>query len=187
MSLGERLSKKVALVPREWRQRSELSRRPAWSVMALLVVAIAAILLAVGWRATRGDAVESAAAQTMATAAAGDSANHQLEESRSEVAGLRQDMNDLNQQVHQGTVALITANDKVQSLQGELAVAQQKITSANSDRESIRQQLAELKDELRKESQALSDVCRTLRSEKDSAGRPHESSALAAACQTKRP
>jgi hypothetical protein len=135
-----------------WRRRSGISHRRYWKTYwkALIVplFALAVILLGVLWEVSYGDAdsanrnkVSPAAGKPDVVFAAGpvlgdsgDAANAELDASRHEVASLHQELVDENLQIEQGNAALITANQKVQALEGELAAATQKQAEAKADR-----------------------------------------------------
>ncbi len=135
-----------------WRRRSGISHRRYWKAYwkALIVplFAVAVILLGVLWEVSYGDAdsanrtkVSPAAEKPDVVFAAGpipgdsgDAASAELDASRHEVASLHQELVNENLQIEQGSAALITANQKVQALEGQLAAASQKQAEAKADR-----------------------------------------------------
>jgi hypothetical protein len=136
-----------------WRRRSGSSHTIYWKTLIVPLFAVAVILVGVVWEVSYGDAdgasrgkllpadakpgVVFASAPGVSDTGAGeaaDTASFELDASRHEVANLRQELVQENLQVTQGNAALISANQKVQVLEGELAAAIQKQAEAKADR-----------------------------------------------------
>jgi septal ring factor EnvC (AmiA/AmiB activator) len=123
-----------------WRRRSDIPRRPYWAALIMPLIAVAVILLGVTWEVTRADiedpGPESIASLSQAAAQEPDNSTEGLlAASRTEAANLRQELAEVNLQLQQSNAALIAANEKVQTLQGELAAATQKLAEAKTDRD----------------------------------------------------
>jgi hypothetical protein len=138
-----------------WRRRSGSSHTIYWKTLVVPLFAVAVILFGVVWEASYGDADAASRDKLLPAEAkpgvvfasnpgvglgtgglidAGDTASFDLDASRHEVAGLRQELVQEDLQITQGNAALITANQKVQTLEGELAAATQKQAEAKADR-----------------------------------------------------
>jgi hypothetical protein len=158
-----------------WRRRSGSSHTIYWKTLVVPLFAVAAILLGVVWEASYGDSDAASRDKVLPAEAkpgvvfasngaidAGDTANFDLEASRHEVASLRQELVEENLQVTQGNAALITANQKVQSLEGELAAAMQKQAEAKADRAEALRVAGKMWEDWRSVRKNLTAACATL-------------------------
>jgi len=93
-----------------------------------------------------------------------DLSHPELEKSRTEVSGLRQEVADLGSQVRQQTMFSMAADDQVQGLRTQIAAAQKKILAADAERGAALGQVAELREELRRNEHHLAAVCEALSS-----------------------
>jgi hypothetical protein len=166
-----------------WRRRSGSSHTIYWKTLVVPLFAVAVILLGVVWEASYGDADAASRDKVLPAEAkpgvvfasnsglgvgnsgsidAGDTANFDLDASRHEVAGLRQELVQENLQITQGNAALITANQKVQTLEGELAAARQKQSEATADRAEALRVAGKMWEDWRSVRKNLTAACAAL-------------------------
>jgi hypothetical protein len=167
-----------------WRRHSDIPRRRYWTALIVPLFAVAVILLGIVWELTRADSDVAdadqapAAAQPTVELASGpgfgdegdsaDTAGAQLYASRHEAANLQEELSDATLQLQQGSAALVTSNEKVQTLEGELASATEKIAEAKADREEALRVAGKMWEDWRRLRKDLSAVCATLDAEKNS-------------------
>ena len=184
-----------------WRRRSGSSHTIYWKTLIVPLFAVAVILLGVVWEVSYGDAdgasrdkllpadakpgVVFASAPGISDTGAGraaDAASFELDASRHEVANLRQELVNENLQITQGNAALITANQKVQSLEGELAAATQKQNEAKADRAEALRVAGKMWEDWRALRKNLAAACAAVDANKSHAAPNPDSAAVAAAC-----
>jgi hypothetical protein len=179
-----------------WRRRSGSSHTIYWKTLIVPLFAVAVILLGVIWEISYGDAdgasrVKFAAADAKpgvvfasapSLSDAGDTASFDLEASRHEVANLRQEIVNQNLQITQGSAALITANQKVQTLEGQLAAAAQKQAEAKADRAEALRVAGKMWEDWRSLRKNLAAACAALDANKNLAAPNPDTQAVAAAC-----
>ncbi len=166
-----------------WRRRPGSSRRRYWKALIVPLFAVAVILLGVLWEVSYGD-VDSAnrnisrpaAAKSDVVFAAGlgqgdrgagdasGTAGAELEATRHELAAMRQELTDQRLQLTQGNAALITANEKVQALESDLAAANQKQADAKADRAEALRVAGKMWEDWRRLRQNLNAACGALAS-----------------------
>jgi len=174
-----------------WRRRSDIPRRRYWTSLIVPLFAVAVILLGVLWELSYGDTDGPAMDKAPATAqlAPGTetipldaSLEAQLDASRTEAANLRQQLADVNQQLQQVNTALVAANEKVQSLQGELAAAAQKLAETKADRDEALRVAGKMWEDWRHLRQGLTTTCAALAADRSSAAAGRDGAAFGGAC-----
>jgi chromosome segregation ATPase len=174
-----------------WRRHSELPRRGYWITLIAPLFAVAVILLGVLWELsyadTDGPMMDKAPATAQPapgteTIALDASSEAQLEASRTEAANLRQQLADVNQQLQQVNTSLVAADEKVQSLQGELAAAAQKLAEAKADREEALRVAGKMWEDWRHLRQGLTSTCAALAADQSTAAQNRDAAALSGAC-----
>lgn len=155
-----------------WRRHSEIPHTTRWTLLIVSCFAVAAIVLGVLWEVTDAQADEATSAFTIlankpnpppdVNAPADDSLAAELEASHKETQRLRQGLADANLQQQQANAALITANERVQALEGELAAATQKISEAKSDRDEAMRVTGKMWEDRRHMRQGLTTTCAAL-------------------------
>ena len=187
-----------------WRRRSGSSHTIYWKTLVVPLFAVAVILFGVVWEASYGDADAASRDKLLPAEAkpgvvfasnpgvglgntgpidAGDAASFDLDASRHEVAGLRQELVGENLQITQGNTALITANQKVQTLEGELAAARQKQSEATADRAEALRVAGKMWEDWRSLRKNLTAACAALDVNNNHAATVADAAAVAAACR----
>jgi len=168
-------------MPTEWRIRPEISRRRRFAAAPASLVITMAVALVVGWQATSVDPwrflVSPEAVHTdqvLASTAPDEAIRSDMEQFRTEIVGLQQEIQDLNDQVRQKAAANVSANEELQNFAGQLAVEQRKSYTALEQRDSAVRQMGSLRSNLEL-------ACKLLRDRPAVAGR-HSSPAAVAAC-----
>jgi len=184
-----------------WRRRSGNSHTIYWKTLIVPLFAVGVILLGVIWEIGYGDAdgasrskfppadakpgvVFASAPGLSGTAAsdAGDTASFDLDASRHEVASLRRELVEENLQISQGNTALITANQKVQTLEGQLAAAAQGQAEAKADRAEALRVAGKMWEDWRTLRKNLAAACAALDASKKLAAPNPDAAEVAAAC-----
>ena len=156
-------------MPYKWKLRRGLGRSRILAVLPIPLILAAILMGAAGWKVTRGESTTIGASRPAAltdAAAAVENSSDQardIDNSRSEISGLRQEVSDLGVQAQQLTLISMAANDELQSLQGQLVSTQKKILAANVERDAAVSQAGELRQELQRNAQHLDAVCEALR------------------------
>jgi hypothetical protein len=188
-----------------WRRRSGSSHTIYWKTLVVPLFAVAVILFGVVWEASYGDADAASRDKLLPAEAkpgvvfasspgvglgdtgatdAGDIASFDLDASRHEVAGLRQELVEENLQITQGNTALITANQRVQVLEGELAAATQKQAEAKADRAEALRVAGKMWEDWRSLRKNLTAACAALDVNNNNHAAPvADAAAVAAACR----
>ena len=154
-------------MPYKWKSRRGLGRSRIYAALPVPLILVAVVIGAAGWRVTRGESTTFGAPRPAVPAAVASAPENpspqEMDNSRSEISGLRQEVADLGVQVQQQTMMSMAANDELQSLQGQIATAQKKILAANAERDAAVGQASELRQELQRNARHLDDVCEALR------------------------
>ena len=164
-----------------WRRHSGGSHRRYWKALIVPLFAVAVILLGVLWEVSYGDAdgsnrnkVPPGASKSDVVFAAGpgigdhgagdasDSTGAELEANRRTLVDLRQEVVNQKMQLTQGNAALITANQKVQTLESELVAANQKQADAKADRAEALRVAGKMWEDWRRLRQNLNTACGAL-------------------------
>jgi len=174
-----------------WRRHSDIPRRGYWTTLIVPLFAVAVILLGVLWELSYGETDGPMMDKPPATAqpapgtetiALDASPEAQLEASRTEGANLRVQLADVNQQLQQVNTALVAANEKVQSLQGELAAAAQKLVEAKADRDEALRVAGKMWEDWRHLRQGLTSTCAALAADRSTAAQNRDAAAFGGAC-----
>jgi hypothetical protein len=174
-----------------WRRHSDIPRRGYWTSLIVPLFAVAVILLGVLWELSYGETdgpmMDKAPATTQPapgteTIGLDASPELQLEASRTEAANLRQQLADVNQQLQQVNTALVAANEKVQSLQGELAAAAQKLAETRADRDEALRVAGKMWEDWRHLRQGLTSTCAALAADPSTAAQNRDAAAFGGAC-----
>ncbi len=183
-----------------WRRRSEIPHRRYWISLIVPLFAVALIVSGVIWElgyenadGANIDKVPPApppGVEHASSMGAGDAVNMagvQLYASRHEAANLQQELNDVNLQVQQGHDAFIAANEKVQTLETELAAATQNLAEAKADHEEALRVAGKMWEDWRRLRQDLATVCEALDPGKNPSTPNPNAAALEAACRDAKP
>jgi hypothetical protein len=174
-----------------WRIRPGAPGRGYWTALIIPMFAVAVILLGMVWEVTHAETENDGAellaslphlstGPAMATPDATPEA--QLEASRKDAESLRQQLSDANLQLQQQSAALVSANEKMQTLEGEVASAAQKLAEAKSDRDEALRVAGKMWEDWRQLKQESKAVCAALAASTKSAARNQNSPTLDAAC-----
>jgi septal ring factor EnvC (AmiA/AmiB activator) len=152
-------------MPTEWRIRPEISRRRRFAAAPASLIVTMAIALLVGWQATSADPWRFLSAtdpparvdQAQASVPTDESMRSDLEQVRSEIVGLQQEIQDLNDQVRQKAAANVSANEQLQNFAGQLATEQRKSYTAIEQRDTVVRQMAALRSNLELACKSLRD------------------------------
>lgn len=163
-------------MPAEWRIRPEFSRHRRFAAAPLPLIITIGVALVVGWQATSPDPWRFFPVndQTYAANPTDDPLRNDLQQFRTQIVGLQQEIQDLNDEVRQKVAANVTANEQLQTFASQLAVEQRKSYTAKEQRDSAVREMGSLRSN-------LDLACRLLRDQKTYANR-HISLVSMAAC-----
>jgi hypothetical protein len=137
-------------MPTEWRVRPEISRHRRFAAGPIPVLVTLLLVLMVGWQATSADPWRflTPSSQGQPSIPVDEATRSDIEQFRTEIVGLQQEIQDLNDQVRQKVAANVSANEQIQNFAVLLATEQHKSFTAIEQRDTAVHQLGALRSNL---------------------------------------